>query len=204
MRGRFDVTSIQVETESTSVYIIHRFLSSLGQPIENMRSTSEEGEGERSNENGVDSKNSKQPQEWTLEKSSLWWLSSDLFQNPGNILIMSSIPFCFGAYYGYARPGNNLEEWISDLPKESASSKTVSAGTRAANKALEREAEIMASRQLGVHLAARALGVATLGTVGAFGALAGGEYMVYTKNQSSFHTCSIRCRSLTVGSAAFL
>jgi len=109
-----------------------------------------------------------------------------LFQNPGNILIMSSLPFCFGAYYGYARPGNNLEEWISDLPKESPSSKTVSAGTRAANKAIEREAEIMASRQLGVQLAARAFGIATLGTVGAFGALAGGECRVYAYNQSSF------------------
>ena len=139
-----------------------------------MRPNSDDTEGERSSDNIIDSKTRKLPQQWTLENSSLWWLSSDLFQNPGNILILSSIPFCFGAYYGYVRPGNNLEEWVSDLPKESPS-KTGSLRTQMAQKAIEREAEIMASRQLGVQLAARALSIATLGTFGAFGALAGGE-----------------------------
>jgi hypothetical protein len=137
-----------------------------------MQPKNEVGEGERSSGYGIDAR--KKPQDWTLENSSLWWLSLDLFQNPGNILLMSSIPFCVGAYYGYSRPGNNLEEWVSDLPRESHS-KATSASTRAARKAIEKETEIMASRQLGVQLAARALGVATLGTVGTFGVLAGGE-----------------------------
>jgi len=144
-----------------------------------MQPGDEVSQGERSYENGVDATSNKPQEGWTLENSSLWWLSFDLFQNPGKILLMTSIPFCAGAYYGYARPGNNLEEWVSDLPKEESDwKKGESQRSLGANrKALEREAQIMASRQLGLQVATRALGIATLGTVGTFGLLTGSELL---------------------------
>lgn len=141
--------------------------------------------GESGDDRGSDSKDdsSRPPSilgkstDWKLENSSLWWLSLDFFQNPANILLISSVPFCAGAYYGYSRPGNNLEEWVSDLPPENRDSTkaTNSAGNRIARKAIEKETEIMATRQLGAQLAVRALGVATLGIVGTFGVVAGGQ-----------------------------
>jgi hypothetical protein len=139
-----------------------------------MGPTSRACEEETSSDHRHDTTN-KTPHVWTLENSSLWWLGLDVFQNPANILLMSSIPFCVGAYYGYARPGNNLEEWVSDLPKESHSKPMSTAGNRISRMAMEKEAEIMAARQLGVQVAARAFGIATLGTIGSFGVLTGGE-----------------------------
>lgn len=131
--------------------------------------------------------------EWKLEESSLWWLSLDFFQHPGNILFLTSIPFCMGAYYGYAQPADRLEQWVGDdphnNPHHSTSSQTTSRNNNTSTKkaafattsadaattrALQRESEIFANRQMGVRLAARALGLATLGTIGTFGVLGAG------------------------------
>lgn len=121
----------------------------------------------------------KPAEEWKLENSSLWWLSLDLFQNPGNVLLMTSVPFCMGAYYGYLQPPEKLEEWVGDAPTENKSSSpgstTSSTTNRVARRALERETEILAARQMGLQIASRAFGLATLGTVGSFGLLGAGK-----------------------------
>lgn len=114
--------------------------------------------------------------EWKLEESSLWWLSLDFFQNPGNILLLTSVPFCMGAYYGSIQPAERLEEWVGDDVRQSQSSRGESSSSSSSNRpvataarrALERESETMAARQLGVHTAARALSLATMGTFATF------------------------------------
>lgn len=133
------------------------------------------GSNEESNGGAKDSNGPpKMAAEFQLENSSLWWLTLDFFQHPGNVLLMSSFPLCIGAYYGYKQPGANLEEWVGDVPTESKSS--AGRSNRVAQKAMQREAEIMASRQLGLQVASRALGVATIGTIGIFGILGAGAF----------------------------
>jgi hypothetical protein len=119
----------------------------------------------------------KPTKEWKLENSSLWWLSLDLFQNPGNVLMMTSIPFCMGAYYGYLQPADAIEEWVGDNPAENKpSSQSSSTTNRVVQRAVERETEILATtRQMGLQVASRAFVLASLGTVGSFGIIAAGK-----------------------------
>lgn len=92
---------------------------------------------------------------------------------------MSSVPLFMGAYYGYLQPAEKLEEWVGDDPAENnkkSSSQSSSATNRAARRALERETEILGARQMGLQLASRALGLATLGTMGSFGLIGAGKH----------------------------
>ena len=106
---------------------------------------------------------------WKLENSSLWWLSHDIFQHPGNVLLLSSIPFCAGAYIGFTKPMEKMEKMIgSTTPTESNSN---SNGSSNIDKKFGSEAE---RRALGFRLASRALRIATFSSVGTFGMLGAG------------------------------
>eukprot|EP00980_Cylindrotheca_fusiformis_P005251 scaffold1120_cov127-Cylindrotheca_fusiformis.AAC.13 len=95
----------------------------------------------------------KEEKDWKLEESYLWWLSLPVFQNPGNVLLFSSIPFCIGGYIGYKKPTKRLEELVGS--KENGMELAL----------------LPERRRLGIQLARRALRLATLGTVGTFGML---------------------------------
>jgi hypothetical protein len=96
--------------------------------------------------------------EWKLDESSLWWLSLGVFQNPGNVLLISSIPFCAGAYLGYRQPTEKMEKLVGSFGTE----------TSDASKEFGSDAE---RRLLGVRTAGRALRLGTLSSVGTFGIL---------------------------------
>jgi hypothetical protein len=151
-----------------------------------------------SNDGSSGTNNSKNPsdkprEEWKLENSSLWWLSLDLFQNPGNVLMMTSVPFCMGAYYGYLQPAEKIEEWVGDAATETKpSSQSSNTPNRVAQRALEREAEILGSRPLGLQVASRAFVLASLGTVGSFGMLAAGKQHLFFQ---SFEACKCNKRT---------
>jgi hypothetical protein len=100
--------------------------------------------------------------EWKLDESSLWWLSLGVFQNPGNVLLVSSIPFCAGAYFGYRQPTEKMEKLVGSFGTENSE----------AAKEFGSEAE---RRLLGVRTAGRALRLGTLGSVGTFGILSASE-----------------------------
>lgn len=90
---------------------------------------------------------------WNFDDSSLpSWFS--YFQNPGTILLFSSIPFCIGGYVGYRMPSKKLEEL---------------AGVKDAEPTTTFD-----KRKLGVKYAARALRLATFSTVGSVGILGAG------------------------------
>jgi hypothetical protein len=100
--------------------------------------------------------------EWKLDESSLWWLSLGVFQNPGNVLLLSSIPFCAGAYLGYIKPTEKMEKLVGSFDTENSK----------AAKEFGSDAE---RRLLGVRTAGRALQLGTLGSVGTFGLLSASE-----------------------------
>jgi hypothetical protein len=100
--------------------------------------------------------------EWKLDESSLWWLSLGVFQNPGNVLLISSVPFCVGAYFGYRKPTEKMEKLVGSFGTEN-SEEAQKFGTEA-----ER-------RLLGIRTAGRALRLGTLGSVGTMGILSASE-----------------------------
>jgi hypothetical protein len=100
---------------------------------------------------------------WKLEESSLWWLSLDVFQHPGNVLLMSSIPFVAGAFFGYKKPTEKLEELAGGRKRKKKKTDKVDVAALAEH------------RRLGLQTASRALRLATLGAVGSFGMLGAGE-----------------------------
>lgn len=113
---------------------------------------------------------------WKLEESSIWWLSSDWLSNPGNILLLTSVPFFAGAYFGYRMPAGQLEDLIegsvggtssTDGVDSSSQKKALSSGKRtsASVKAIEHDAV----RAIAASTASKALRIATLGMVGTFG-----------------------------------
>jgi hypothetical protein len=121
-----------------------------------------------------------------LEHSSMEWLTGtlDFFQTPSHVLFLSSIPFCLGAYYGFRQPGENLEKWVGDVPttitsttnnNSSDSQQRNVARNGLARRALQKEAENWAARQLGFQMASKALGIATFANLGAFSILGAGE-----------------------------
>ena len=103
-----------------------------------------------------------QPPSWKLEESSLWWLSLDIWKNPGNVLLISSIPFCAGAYLGYKKPSKRLEQLAGK-------------GDSNGGSVDKQFGSLNDRRRLGLQTAARALRLATLGTVGVFGMLGAGK-----------------------------
>lgn len=117
-----------------------------------------------------------------LENSSLEWLTGTLefFQTPSSILLVSSIPFCLGAYYGFLQPGQNLEKWVGDVPTTTngtgggdilPENQRNVARNGLARRAMQKEAENWAARQLGFQTASKALGIATFVNLGAFSLL---------------------------------
>jgi hypothetical protein len=90
----------------------------------------------------------------------LWWLGLDVWKNPANVLLISSIPFCAGAYFGYRKPTEKLEELVGK-------------GKKGVSKAGVPTAEY---RRLGIQTAGRALRLGTLGAFGAFGMLGAGKH----------------------------
>ena len=122
----------------------------------------------------------------TFGLSSLEWLpeAMDFFQTPSTVLLVSSIPLCLGAYYGFRQPGENLEKWVGDVPTttgnnyngggDSTTQRNI-ARNGLAQRAMQKEAENWAARQLGFQMASKALGVATFVNLGAFSLLGAGE-----------------------------
>jgi hypothetical protein len=129
--------------------------------------------------------------EWKLEESSIWWLTyfwepgklPGWFSNPGNILMLTSVPFFAGAYVGYRMPTERFEDLIQGSVGGGGSAdgvvdkrgKTTSAKrSKVSIKAVDQDAiKVVAART-----ASKALRIATLGTVGTFGFLgAMGFYM---------------------------
>uniref|UniRef100_A0A7S0UHR5 Transmembrane protein 242 n=1 Tax=Pseudo-nitzschia delicatissima TaxID=44447 RepID=A0A7S0UHR5_9STRA len=128
-----------------------------------------------------------------VEESSSGW-TSDFFENgksiawitnPGNILLITSVPFFAGAYFGYRMPTEQLEDLIGsvggtdkangiDESSNKASRTKTTSGKQASGKVIEpNEVRVVAART-----ASKALRIATLGTVGTFGFLgAVGFYM---------------------------
>lgn len=130
---------------------------------------------------------------WKLEESSLWWLSffwdpgksTGWLSNPGNVLMLTSVPFFAGAYFGYRMPTEQLEDLIqgsvggtgnADGVDSSKVRAVESSGKRpkASIKAVDQDAV----RAVAAQTASKALRIATLGMVGTFGLLgAMGFYM---------------------------
>jgi len=124
---------------------------------------------------------------WKLEESSIWWLSYfwepgkplGWISNPGNILLLTSVPFFAGAYFGYRMPTEQLEDLIQggigstdssdgiDNSSQKKSRINTSSGNRisASIKAVDQDLIRVAAAQT----ASKALRIATLGIVGAFG-----------------------------------
>ena len=116
--------------------------------------------------------NSRLKKEWKLEDSSLWWLSHDIFQHPGNVLLMASIPFCAGAYVGYTKPMENMEKLIGPTTTTTTSTAASTASTNSLERQFGSEAE---RRAMGFRVASRALRIATLSSVGTFGMIGAGK-----------------------------
>ena len=124
---------------------------------------------------------------WKLEDSSIWWLSyfwepGNILgwqNNPGNILLLTSVPFFAGAYFGYRMPTDRLEDLIQG--STGGSSRTGSdnnnSDKRARNTATSgkrkgmavKPADQGAIKAVAAQTASKALRIATLGTVGTFG-----------------------------------
>lgn len=102
-------------------------------------------------------------EEWNVEDSFLWWTQHSFFQNPWNILGISAIPVLAGAYIGYKKPAKKLQ----NLQQEALDAETLAG-----------------RRQMGVHMAARALRIATIGTVSTFGIM--GALGFYASGYRSF------------------
>lgn len=111
----------------------------------------------------------KQASTWNLEDSSVWWItyfwdpsnSSGLFSKPGNVLLLTSVPFFAGAYFGYRMPTEQLEDLIQ------GNNCVKNATDKGVHKA--KAADQDAVRAVAARTASRALRIATLGTVGTFG-----------------------------------
>jgi hypothetical protein len=108
----------------------------------------------------MDSTSANKEKEWKLEESSLWWLGLDIWKHPGNVLLLTSLPFCAGAYFGYKKPSEKLEKLAG-----------------AAENLTEQEL-LADGRRLGLQTAGRALRLGTLGAVGTFGMIGAGELVV--------------------------
>lgn len=144
-------------------------------PLEEKKVSSLEPKADENSSSKRRPRPSDQLQDWQVENSPLWWMNLEFFQRPGNFLFLSSVPLCMGAVYGYLQPANKVEEWVGDAPpsdKKGASTMQ----QRVTRRIAEKEAEIFAARQLGFQMATRALGLATIGTVGTFGLLGAGRH----------------------------
>jgi hypothetical protein len=108
-------------------------------------------ENKKMSKENTDSTPPTKEKEWKLEESSIWWLSLPVFQNPGNVLLFSSIPFCVGCYMGYKKPTDKLDKL---------------AGVKVDGKEMESLAE---ARRVGIQTAGRALRLGTLGIIGSYG-----------------------------------
>ncbi len=120
-------------------------------------------------------------------KDSLSWWPSDFFEskkstgwksisNPANILLLTSVPFFAGAYFGYRMPTEQLEDIIGSVGGSDKSNNTgenskitsrtnTTSGKQIGQKTVDpNEIRVVAART-----ASRALRIATLGTVGTFG-----------------------------------
>lgn len=102
-------------------------------------------------------------EEWKVEDSFLWWTQHPFFQNPWNILGISAIPVVAGAYIGYKKPAKKLQNLV-DIKADADT--------------------LVGRRQMGVQTAARALRIATLGTVTTFGVV--GAIGFYASGYRSF------------------
>ena len=102
-----------------------------------------------------------------LEESPLFfWMGFDIWKNPANVLLISSVPFFAGAYVGYKKPTEKLEE--------------LAVGSTSKNNKIEGDKvggiPTAERRRLGLKMASRALRLATMGTVGTFGILGACEF----------------------------
>lgn len=107
---------------------------------------------------------------WNLEENSEWfgWLN-----NPGNILMLTSVPFFAGAYFGYRMPTEQLEELIQgsvgSSKNSNGDSQVSSKAKKASGKQIGSEAvDKDAVRRVAARTASKAFRIATLGTVGTF------------------------------------
>lgn len=94
----------------------------------------------------------------TAASSSSSYNYHSLLHHPGNILLISSIPLCAGAYIGYKIPTDRVEELV-----ESRRRRRKKGIKQRANPVREAAVKVIAART-----ASKALRIATVGTVGAF------------------------------------
>lgn len=107
---------------------------------------------------------------WNLEEKSEWlgWINS-----PANILMVTSVPFFAGAYFGYRMPTEQLEELIQgSVGGTNKDSQVSSKAKTTSRKQINTEAvDKDAIRRVAARTASKAFRIATLGTVGTFGIL---------------------------------
>ena len=85
--------------------------------------------------------------------------------HPGHFMLAASLPFCFGAYRLSKKPLGTLVEHVAKLRSNG----------QLQNMAQLQEAEENVRRAVGVAVAARALSLATMGSIGTFGLLTSGK-----------------------------
>ena len=92
----------------------------------------------------------------------------EVFQHPASALLVTSIPFVAGSYFGYKQSAKRLQEWSTETTVDSGESISKRMGDPIKNAD---------KIQLGIHTAGRALRIATLATVGTFGLVASGMFV---------------------------
>lgn len=112
---------------------------------------------------------------WKLEDSSIWWIGylwdpenpSGLHNNPGNALLLTSVPFFAGAYFGYRVPTEQLEDLIQGGVGGRPPSETQRTTATPVRRPVAADQD--AIKAVAARTASKALRIATLGTVGTFG-----------------------------------
>lgn len=116
------------------------------------------------------------------EENTLGWLSNNNYsdnnnsnswlQNPGIILLLTSIPFCTGAYIGHKIPTDSVEDFVlgsaMGIDKKKRD-KITSERSRYCSVKKIKIADQDAVKAIARRTALKALRIATLGTVGTFG-----------------------------------
>ena len=137
----------------------------------------------------------------SAEGSSYWWgannktssssssSSSSSFlclQNPGTVLLLASIPLCTGSFIGYKIPIDRVEDFVQGKKKRRKKRRTRvdNIASSAMNKNTTQKVKIVSAdvKALAAQTASKALRIATLGTVGAFGFVIGLGFYVSGHN----------------------
>ena len=103
---------------------------------------------------------------------------------PAHVLFAAAVPFCGGAYFGFRKQ-------IAEAKKDAAVAQAA-----AAAKNSDKMPSPEALRQSGRILGARALGIATLMSVGGFGMIGAGMCVCLCEDEASTDTLHCSCRHI--------